>query len=156
MMAGRGLPPGHHRAPTPLTTGPANWTVIPVSEPILEITKLNKSFGPVHVLHDVDLNVYPGEVTALVGDNGAGKSTLVKCIAGINHIDSGEVKFEGKPVVLQRSRASPPASGIEFVYQDLALADNLDITQNMFLGREIRQVRHARRRRDGAARPARP
>jgi D-xylose transport system ATP-binding protein len=111
-----------------------------VSEPILEITKLNKSFGPVHVLHDVDLNVYPGEVTALVGDNGAGKSTLVKCIAGINHIDSGEVKFEGKPVVFSDPRVAT-GLGIEFVYQDLALADNLDITQNMFLGRELTTMR---------------
>ncbi|GAB3655463.1 ATP-binding cassette domain-containing protein [Nocardioides korecus] len=107
-------------------------------EPILEISKLNKSFGPVHVLHDVDLNVYPGEVTALVGDNGAGKSTLVKCIAGINGIDSGTVKFEGKEVSLNDPRDAT-ALGIEFVYQDLALADNLDITQNMFLGREIKR-----------------
>ncbi|WP_375490432.1 ATP-binding cassette domain-containing protein [uncultured Jatrophihabitans sp.] len=105
-------------------------------EPILAIEKLNKSFGPVHVLHDVDFNVYPGEVTALVGDNGAGKSTLVKCIAGINGIDSGEVRWEGKPVHINDPRAAA-ALGIEFVYQDLALADNLDITQNMFLGREI-------------------
>jgi D-xylose transport system ATP-binding protein len=109
-----------------------------VTEPILEISKLNKSFGPVHVLHDVDLKVYPGEVTALVGDNGAGKSTLVKCIAGINAIDSGEVKFEGNPVHLTDPRVAT-GLGIEFVYQDLALADNLDITQNMFLGREIRR-----------------
>ncbi|HEX7739154.1 MAG TPA: ATP-binding cassette domain-containing protein [Marmoricola sp.] len=109
-----------------------------MSEAILEISKLNKSFGPVHVLHDVDFKVYPGEVTALVGDNGAGKSTLVKCIAGINGYDSGEVKFEGKPVVLHDPRV-PTSLGIEFVYQDLALADNLDITQNMFLGREIRR-----------------
>ena len=89
-----------------------------------------------HVLHDVDFTVYPGEVTALVGDNGAGKSTLVKCVAGINAIDSGEVVFEGKPVTHHRP-ARGHALGIEFVYQDLALADNLDITQNMFLGREI-------------------
>jgi D-xylose transport system ATP-binding protein len=109
-----------------------------VTEPILEISKLNKSFGPVHVLHDVDLNIYPGEVTALVGDNGAGKSTLVKCIAGINHIDSGEVRFEGKPVEFSDPRVAT-SLGIEFVYQDLALSDNLDITQNMFLGREIRR-----------------
>jgi D-xylose transport system ATP-binding protein len=108
-----------------------------VAEPILEIRQLNKSFGPVHVLHDIDLSVYPGEVTALVGDNGAGKSTLVKCIAGINSIDSGTVLFEGKPVTLHDPRVAA-ALGIEFVYQDLALADNLDITQNMFLGREIR------------------
>jgi D-xylose transport system ATP-binding protein len=107
-----------------------------VADPILEIKALNKSFGPVHVLHDIDLNVYPGEVTALVGDNGAGKSTLVKCIAGINSIDSGEVLWEHKPVTLNDPRVAA-ALGIEFVYQDLALADNLDITQNMFLGREI-------------------
>jgi len=112
--------------------------VTDVSEPILEIAKLNKSFGPVHVLHDVDFKVYPGEVTALVGDNGAGKSTLVKCIAGINGYDSGEITFEGKPVVLDDPRVAT-GLGIEFVYQDLALADNLDITQNMFLGREIRR-----------------
>jgi D-xylose transport system ATP-binding protein len=98
--------------------------------------RINKSFGPVHVLHDVDFTAYPGEVTALVGDNGAGKSTLVKCIAGINHIDTGEVLFEGRPVTLHDPRDAA-ALGIEFVYQDLALADNLDITQNMFLGREI-------------------
>jgi D-xylose transport system ATP-binding protein len=109
-----------------------------VVEPILEIKGLNKSFGPVHVLHDIDLSVYPGEVTALVGDNGAGKSTLVKCIAGINNIDSGVVKFEGKEVHFTDPRVAA-ALGIEFVYQDLALADNLDITQNMFLGREIRR-----------------
>ena len=109
-----------------------------MTEPILEIKNLNKSFGPVHVLHDVDLNVYPGEVTALVGDTGAGKTTLVKCIAGIYGMDSGDVRFEGQPVTLNDPRAAT-ALGIEFVYQDLALADNLDITQNMFLGREIRR-----------------
>jgi len=107
-------------------------------DPILEVKGLNKSFGPVHVLHDVDLAVYPGEVTALVGDNGAGKTTLVKCIAGINSIDSGEVLFEGAPVTIAHPRDAARL-GIEFVYQDLALADNLDITQNMFLGREIRR-----------------
>jgi D-xylose transport system ATP-binding protein len=106
-----------------------------VAQPILEIRKLNKSFGPVHVLHDVDFSVYPGEVTALVGDNGAGKSTLVKCVAGINSIDSGEIWFEGNRVSISTPHDAA-ALGIEFVYQDLALADNLDITQNMFLGRE--------------------
>ena len=109
-----------------------------MSDPILEVRQLNKSFGPVHVLHDVDLTVYRGEVTALVGDNGAGKSTLVKCIAGINSIDSGEVLFEGHPVSISDPRDAARL-GIEFVYQDLALSDNLDITQNMFLGREIRR-----------------
>src|SRR5437764_11388310 len=109
-----------------------------VPEPSLEMRGVNKSFGPVHVLRDIDLAVYPGEVTALVGDNGAGKSTLVKCIAGIYSIDSGTVTFEGKPVTFSDPRVAA-ALGIEFVYQDLALADNLDITQNMFLGREIRR-----------------
>lgn len=108
-----------------------------MAEPILRVEGLNKSFGAVHVLHDVDFAVYPGEVTALVGDNGAGKSTLVKCIAGINHIDTGQVYWEGKPVHIT-SPAVASSLGIEFVYQDLALADNLDITQNMFLGREVR------------------
>lgn len=108
-----------------------------MADPILEIRGLNQSFGPVHVLHDVDFSVYPGEVTALVGDNGAGKTTLVKVVAGINHPDSGEIIYEGKPVTIRDPRAAA-ALGIEFVYQDLALADNLDITQNMFLGREIR------------------
>jgi D-xylose transport system ATP-binding protein len=107
-----------------------------VPDPILSIKGLNKSFGPVHVLHDIDFNVYPGEVTALVGDNGAGKSTLVKCIAGINSIDSGTVVWQGEPVNINDPRVAA-SLGIEFVYQDLALADNLDITQNMFLGREI-------------------
>jgi D-xylose transport system ATP-binding protein len=111
--------------------------VAAVTDPILRVTGLNKSFGPVHVLHDVDFAVYPGSVTALVGDNGAGKSTLVKCIAGINTIDTGHIEWEGRPVTI--SSPSVAASlGIEFVYQDLALADNLDITQNMFLGREVR------------------
>jgi D-xylose transport system ATP-binding protein len=109
-----------------------------VTQTMLEIKGLNKGFGPVHVLHDVDFAVYPGQVTALVGDNGAGKSTLVKCVAGIYSPDSGEIRFEGKPVTISDPREAA-ALGIEFVYQDLALADNLDITQNMFLGREIRQ-----------------
>ena len=106
---------------------------------MLTARKLNKSFGPVHVLHDVDFDVYPGEVTALVGDNGAGKSTLVKCFAGINSIDSGEIVYEGQPVTIHDPRAATDL-GLEFVYQDLALADNLDITQNMFLGREDRRL----------------
>ncbi len=109
-----------------------------MAEPILELKGLNKSFGPVHVLHDIDFAVYPGEVTALVGDNGAGKSTIVKCVAGIYSIDSGQIFWEGEPVTIHDPRAAS-AIGIEVVYQDLALADNLDITQNMFLGREIRR-----------------
>ncbi|SNR74098.1 ATP-binding cassette domain-containing protein [Actinomadura mexicana] len=107
-------------------------------DPVLRLTGLNKSFGPVHVLHDVDFSVRLGEVMALVGDNGAGKSTLIKCIAGIHPIDSGQIEFEGKPVSIDGPRTAA-ALGIEIVYQDLALADNLDITQNMFLGRERRK-----------------
>ncbi|WP_086827353.1 ATP-binding cassette domain-containing protein [Allokutzneria sp. NRRL B-24872] len=106
-----------------------------MSQPILELRGVNKSFGPVHVLHDVDFTVRPGEVTALVGDNGAGKSTLVKCIAGIHPIDSGELIFDGAPVSVGSPRDAA-ALGIEVVYQDLALCDNLDIVDNMFLGRE--------------------
>ena len=103
--------------------------------PVLQLTGVNKSFGAVQVLHDVDLKIFPGQVTALVGDNGAGKSTLVKCVAGIHGIDSGEYLFEGQPVSVGSPRDAA-ALGIEIVYQDLALCDNLDIVQNMFLGRE--------------------
>jgi D-xylose transport system ATP-binding protein len=103
--------------------------------PLLELRQVNKSFGAVHVLYDVDFAVYPGQVSALVGDNGAGKSTLIKCIAGIHPIDSGHVIFDGARVSVSGPRDAA-ALGIEVVYQDLALADNLDIAQNMFLGRE--------------------
>ncbi|MFI9403179.1 ATP-binding cassette domain-containing protein [Nocardia sp. NPDC052316] len=103
--------------------------------PVVELRGLEKSFGPVHVLHNVAFAAYPGEVTALVGDNGAGKSTLVKCIGGTHPIDAGEFLFEGKPVQVHSPRDAA-ALGIEIVYQDLALCDNLDIVQNMFLGRE--------------------
>jgi D-xylose transport system ATP-binding protein len=104
-------------------------------EPILQLRGVNKSFGAVQVLHDVDLKIYPGQVTALVGDNGAGKSTLVKCVAGIYGIDTGDYLFEGNSVTVHSPRDAA-ALGIEIVYQDLALCDNLDIVQNMFLGRE--------------------
>jgi len=103
--------------------------------PTLELRGVNKSFGAIQVLHDVHLKAYPGQVTALVGDNGAGKSTLIKSIAGIHAIDGGEILFEGKPVTINGPRAAADL-GIEIVYQDLALCDNLDVVQNMFLGRE--------------------
>jgi len=103
--------------------------------PILAMRGINKSFGVVDVLHDVDISIYPGQVTALVGDNGAGKSTLVKAITGIYPADSGEYFFEGKPVSVH-SPKDAAALGIEVVYQDLALCENLDIVENMFLGRE--------------------
>ena len=103
--------------------------------PILNASRINKTFGPVQVLHDVDFNVYPGTVTSLIGDNGAGKSTLVKCLTGIYPKDSGTFSFEGQPVDISGPRVAS-ALGIEVVYQDLALCENLDIVQNLFLGRE--------------------
>jgi D-xylose transport system ATP-binding protein len=109
-----------------------------MSEPLLALRGVNKSFGHVHVLHDVDFDVHPGQVTALVGDNGAGKSTLVKVIAGIYGRDSGQYLFEGRPVDVHGPRDVADL-GVEVVYQDLALCDNLDIVQNMFLGRETRR-----------------
>jgi D-xylose transport system ATP-binding protein len=104
--------------------------------PLLSLRGVQKSFGAVHVLKGVDLDVRPGRVTALVGDNGAGKSTLIKGIAGIHTFDEGSYTFEGREV----SVTSPKDSnglGIEVVYQDLALCDNLDVVDNMFLGREL-------------------
>lgn len=106
-----------------------------MATPILSLRQVNKSFGPVHVLKDVDFDAYAGKVTALVGDNGAGKSTLIKCIAGIYTPETGEFIFEGNKVTIAGPRDAT-ALGIEIVYQDLALCDNLDIVHNMFLGRE--------------------
>src|SRR4051812_36776709 len=105
--------------------------------PLLSLRGINKSFGAVQVLRSVDFDVAPGEVTALVGDNGAGKSTLIKCIAGIHPFDDGEVLFEGEPVHVSGPKDAN-ALGIEIVYQDLALSDNLDVVNNMFLGRELK------------------
>ena len=106
-----------------------------MSAPILSLRGINKSFGPVHVLRNVDFDAHAGKVTALVGDNGAGKSTLIKCIAGIYIPEQGEFSFEGKKVTIGGPRDAT-ALGIEIVYQDLALCENLDIVHNMFLGRE--------------------
>jgi D-xylose transport system ATP-binding protein len=105
------------------------------NNPRLELRGVDKSFGPVHVLNAVDFTARPGEVTALVGDNGAGKTTMIKCIGGTYRIDAGEILFEGQPRTVSGPRDAA-ALGIEIVYQDLALAENLDIVQNMFLGRE--------------------
>jgi D-xylose transport system ATP-binding protein len=107
----------------------------PSTSPILELRQVSKHFGAVQALYEVDFHVAPGEVMALVGDNGAGKSTLIKCIAGIHPIDHGEVIFEGNPVTIHGPKDAADL-GIEVVYQDLALADNLDVVQNMYLGRE--------------------
>ena len=108
-------------------------------EPLLRVERIHKSFGAVQALSDVTLSLPAGAVTALCGDNGAGKSVLIKCIAGIYEPDDGRIFWEGRPVRI-RSARDASALGIETVYQDLALADNLDIVQNMFLGRE--QLRH--------------
>ena len=104
--------------------------------PLLQIRGLSKAYGSVQALSDVDFDVRDGEVMALVGDNGAGKSTLIKCIAGIHGYDEGEILFDGKPVHIHGPRDSAKL-GIEVVYQDLALCDNLDVVQNMYLGREV-------------------
>jgi D-xylose transport system ATP-binding protein len=106
-----------------------------MATPIVELSDIVKSFGPVDVLKGVSLKVFPGKITALVGDNGAGKSTLIKGLAGVQPYDSGTVRFDGEPVVLHGPRDASRL-GIEVVYQDLALCDNLDIVRNMFLGRE--------------------
>ncbi|MCW3045932.1 MAG: sugar transporter ATP-binding protein [Solirubrobacterales bacterium] len=103
--------------------------------PILELRGVSKAFGAVQALYEVDFHVAAGEVMALVGDNGAGKSTLIKCIAGIYSSDSGEILYNGEPVSIHGPKDAAKL-GIEVVYQDLALADNLDVVQNMFLGRE--------------------
>jgi D-xylose transport system ATP-binding protein len=111
------------------------WKDLEMQAPLLDLRGINKSFGAVQVLRDVSMSVRAGEVTALVGDNGAGKSTLVKCVGGIHPVDNGELFYEGQPVTINNPRDAAQL-GIEIVYQDLALCDNLDIVQNMFLGRE--------------------
>jgi len=107
--------------------------------PLLELRGVSKAFGSVQALTDVDLEVRNGEVMALVGDNGAGKSTLIKGIAGIHAFDEGEVLFEGQPANISGPRDAAKL-GIEVVYQDLALCDNLDVVQNMYLGREANRA----------------
>jgi D-xylose transport system ATP-binding protein len=105
------------------------------STPVLALKGVSKSFGPVQALSDVDFEVQPAEVVALVGDNGAGKSTLVKTIAGIHPPDAGTISFEGKEVTIH-GPSDAVQLGIATVYQDLALCDNLDVVENLFLGRE--------------------
>lgn len=117
---------------TPERTGPTG----PTTQPLLSLRGIQKSFGAVHVLRGVDLDVRPGRVTALVGDNGAGKSTLIKGIAGIHPFDEGDYLVDGAPVKVHGPKDANNL-GIEIVYQDLALCDNLDVVHNMFLGREL-------------------
>jgi len=107
-----------------------------VAEPLLSIRKMTKRFGGLIAVNEVSWDVYPGEVVGLLGDNGAGKSTLIKCISGVYQADEGEIYFDGR-----RSHFARPIDarrqGIETIYQDLALAGNLDVSANIFLGREV-------------------
>jgi D-xylose transport system ATP-binding protein len=106
------------------------------ADAVLSMRGINKGFGAVQALTNIDLDIFPGEVVALVGDNGAGKSTLVKILAGVHPQDSGTITFHGKTVTIPSPTASR-ALGIATVFQDLALCDNLDVVSNLFLGREI-------------------
>jgi ABC-type sugar transport system ATPase subunit len=114
---------------------PPGGSATDAAEPLLRLRGITKNFGAVRALSEVDLDIPSGQVTALAGDNGAGKSVLIKCIAGIHAPDAGQMWWKGEPVHIRTPRDSA-ALGIETVHQDLALCDNLDIVQNMFLGRE--------------------
>jgi D-xylose transport system ATP-binding protein len=105
------------------------------TQPLLETRGISKSFGAIQALQDVEFRVYPSELVGLVGDNGAGKSTLIKIISGVLHPDAGSILFEGQEVTI-KSPDEAKSLGIETLYQDLALIDNLDVIANMFLGRE--------------------
>jgi D-xylose transport system ATP-binding protein len=106
------------------------------TEPILSIRGISKGFGAVRALIDVDMDIYPGEVVAIVGDNGAGKSTLVKILAGVHPADAGVITYKGERVSIP-TPAESRALGIATVFQDLALCDNLDVVSNLFLGHEV-------------------
>jgi ABC-type sugar transport system ATPase subunit len=108
-----------------------------MSEPVLSIRGMVKRFGGLTAVANVDLDVFPGEVVALLGDNGAGKSTLIKCVAGVHHADEGEMRFAGRTVRFDKP-IDARSVGIETIYQDLALANNLDVPANIFLGRELK------------------
>jgi len=127
------------RAPSPAATDTDQAGGTAQQPPLLELRGIGKNFGPVRALSDINLDIPAGKVTALVGDNGAGKSTLIKTISGIWQPDHGQIHWQGRPVQLHSPKAATDL-GIATVYQDLALCDNLDIVQNMFLGRE--QLRH--------------
>jgi D-xylose transport system ATP-binding protein len=129
---------------TPETTAEA-VTTPPNTTPVLQMTGICKRFGAVDALSGVDFEVHPSEVVALVGDNGAGKSTLVKVIAGTHAPDEGTIRFDGEEVQFHSPRHATQL-GIETVYQDLALCDNLDVVANMFLGRETTLSPHFFRR----------
>ncbi len=129
----------------------AGGVAVDEQQPLLRLQGITKRFGAVQALTDVDLDIPAGQVTALAGDNGAGKSVLIKCISGIHPPDEGEMLWQGQAVHIHRPHDAA-ALGIETVYQDLALCDNLDIVQNMFLGRE--RVRGIALDEDGMERSA--
>jgi ABC-type sugar transport system ATPase subunit len=108
-----------------------------MSDPVLSIRGLVKRFGGLTAVKQVDLDIYPGEVVALLGDNGAGKSTLIKCVSGVHHAEEGDIFFDGKKTAFGKP-IDARAAGIETIYQDLALANNLDVPSNIFLGREMK------------------
>jgi D-xylose transport system ATP-binding protein len=110
------------------------------TRPVLSLRGITKTFGAVAALTDVDLDVISGEVVALVGDNGAGKSTLVKVLAGVHAPDAGTITFEGRDVAI-RTPGDAQALGIATVYQDLALCENLNVVENLFLGHQLRPAR---------------
>ncbi|HWT98929.1 MAG TPA: ATP-binding cassette domain-containing protein, partial [Terriglobales bacterium] len=103
-------------------------------KPLLEVENISIHFGGVQALKDVSLSLYPGEVLALAGDNGAGKSTLIKIISGVYKPSNGSLRFNGQETEL-REPQDARAQGVETIYQDLSLADNLDVGSNIFLGR---------------------
>lgn len=106
------------------------------AEPLISMRNITKRFGSLQALRGASIEVYPGEIVALVGDNGAGKSTFVKVMAGVHTYDSGDYFFKGQPAKIS-SPSDATAMGIQTVYQDLALCNNLDAVQNLFLGREL-------------------
>ena len=109
-----------------------------MAEPLLSIRKMTKRFGGLVAVNAVSWDVYRGEVVGLLGDNGAGKSTLIKCVSGVYQADEGEIYFEGRPSNFARP-IDARRQGIETIYQDLALANNLDVGANIFLGREVKK-----------------
>ena len=126
------------------------------TEPLLRVSELRKTFGGLHALEDINLEVWPGEVVGLVGDNGAGKSTLVRCISGYYTSDAGEIAVDGQPLGSGGPKRAAEL-GIEIVHQDLSMVMHGDVVQNLYLNREIRSSwaplrSHRMARQEGDAR----
>jgi ABC-type sugar transport system ATPase subunit len=120
------------------TSGPAGDQCVSTDQPLVELVDIRKSFGAIRALRGVSLDIMPGETLALLGDNAAGKSTLMKILTGVYQPDRGEIRIGGRPVVFDRPSQSRQL-GVEMIYQDFALSENLNISANVFLGREIRK-----------------